>query len=90
MKTAYITLNLLEQKFDATEPYAVLHTNVIQVRLANSKWAYLSVTTDEATKKLLAVAISGNPNANLILQTLAQLQGKMPKDTNPIIHSDQG
>ncbi|ASR40112.1 hypothetical protein BEN83_00610 [Ligilactobacillus agilis] len=46
--------NLLEQKFDVTEPYAVLHTNVIQVCFVNLKWSYLSVITDEATKKLLA------------------------------------
>ncbi|GET10689.1 hypothetical protein SN10121_11790 [Ligilactobacillus agilis] len=46
--------NLLEQKFDVTEPFEVLHTNVIQVCFVNLKWSYLSVITYEATKKLLA------------------------------------
>lgn len=82
--------NLLKQKFTATEPYTVLHTDVTQIKLGNNKWGYLSVITDQATKELLAAAISGSPNAALILDTLNQLNGKLPKGANPIIHSDQG
>ena len=34
-------------------PFKVLHTDVTQVRLANTKWAYVSAITDEASKEVL-------------------------------------
>lgn len=82
--------NLLKQKFNATRPYQVLHTDVTQVRLANHNWAYISSITDEATKEVLAFQINDRPNQQLITDTLDELLTKLPDDVEPIIHSDQG
>lgn len=44
-----IAANKLNQKFNAHQPYQVIHTDVTQVRLANHQWAYISVMIDEAS-----------------------------------------
>src|SRR5699024_1914054 len=68
----------------------VLHTDVSQVRLGDSTWAYMSVILDQATKEVLAASVSQNPNKLLIMDTLSQLEDNLPNNFNPIIHSDQG
>ncbi|WP_155889564.1 IS3 family transposase, partial [Ligilactobacillus equi] len=85
-----VAQNLLNQTFDATNPYTVLHTDVSQIRLGNSTWAYMSIILDQATKEVLAASISQSPNKLLITDTLKQLENKLPEGVNPIIHSDQG
>lgn len=82
--------NLLNQTFDATSPFTVLHTDVSQVRLGDSTWAYMSVILDQATKEVLAASVSQSPNKLLIMDTLNQLEDNLPNNFNPIIHSDQG
>ena len=82
--------NLLDQTFDAVTPFTVLHTDVSQVRLGDSTWAYMSVILDQATKEVVAASVSQSPNKLLIMDTLSQLEGKLPNNVNPIIHSDQG
>ncbi|QLL78761.1 IS3 family transposase [Ligilactobacillus saerimneri] len=82
--------NLLNQTFDQTQPYQVLHTDVTQVRLANHKWAYISSVTDEASKEVLAFQISSHPDRQLIIATLKELSTNLPDGVQPIIHSDQG
>ncbi|WP_162257652.1 IS3 family transposase, partial [Ligilactobacillus equi] len=47
-----VAQNLLNQTFDATIPYTVLHTDVSQIRLGNSTWAYMSIILDQATKEV--------------------------------------
>ncbi|MFD1411344.1 IS3 family transposase [Lapidilactobacillus gannanensis] len=85
-----IAENIIHQKFDESDPYKVLHTDVTQVKLQNHKWAYVSAITDEATKEVLALQISESPNQKLITETLDQLIRKLPQGAKPIIHSDQG
>ena len=82
--------NVLKQQFDAHQPYQVIHTDVTQVRLANQRWAYISVMTDEASKEVLAFQMSSHPNRELITNTLNELLDHLPDDVRPIIHSDQG
>ncbi|WP_191989412.1 DDE-type integrase/transposase/recombinase [Ligilactobacillus salivarius] len=82
--------NLLNQTFDATSPFTVLHTDVSQVRLGDSTWAYMSVILDQATKEVLAASVSQSSNKLLIMDTLSQLEDNLPNNFNPIIHSDQG
>ncbi|URI13730.1 DDE-type integrase/transposase/recombinase [Ligilactobacillus salivarius] len=82
--------NLLNQTFNATSPFTVLHTDVSQVRLGDSTWAYMSVILDQATKEVLAASVSQSPNKLLIMDTLNQLEDNLPNNFNPIIHSDQG
>ncbi|MCD7083970.1 IS3 family transposase [Limosilactobacillus fastidiosus] len=82
--------NLLNQTFDKTEPYQVIHTDVSQIKLANGQWAYISVMLDEASKEILAFQISAHPDRSLIIKTLKQLQKQLPTNATPVIHSDQG
>ncbi len=49
-----VARNVLHQHFNETVPFKVLHTDVTQVRLADTKWAYVSAITDEASKEVLA------------------------------------
>lgn len=82
--------NVLQQRFNAKDPYQVIHTDVTQVRLANQQWAYISAMTDEASKEVLAFQMSSHPNQELIMNTLNELLDHLPDDAQPIIHSDQG
>lgn len=82
--------NILKQSFNAKLPYQVIHTDVTQVRLANHQWAYISAMTDEASKEVLAFQIGHHPDRQLITNTLNELVSKIPAESQPIIHSDQG
>lgn len=82
--------NLLDQTFNETNPYQVIHTDVSQIKLANKQWAYISVMIDEASKEVLAFQVSDSPNRLLIMNTLEQLENQLPATATPIIHSDQG
>lgn len=82
--------NLLERKFDETQPYKVIHTDITQTQLANQQKVYISVMVDEGTKEVLACQISDHPNRKLITDTLDELLQNLPDNARPIIHSDQG
>ena len=85
-----IAANKLSQKFNAHQPYQVIHTDVTQVRLANHQWAYISVMIDEASQEILAFQLSTSPNKELIMRTLEELIDNLPDGAQPTIHSDQG
>lgn len=82
--------NVLHQHFNETVPFKVLHTDVTQVCLADTKWAYVSAITDEASKEVLAFQVSNSPNSKLIMDTLDELTENISEGIKPIIHSDQG
>lgn len=82
--------NLLEQKFNETQPYKVIHIDSTQTQLANQQKVYISVIVDEGTKEVLACQISDHPNHKLITDTLNELLQNLSDNTRPIIHSDQG
>lgn len=85
-----VACNVLHEHFNETVPFKVLHTDVTQVRLADTKWAYVSAITDEASKEVLAFQVSNSPNSKLIMDTLDELTENIPEGIKPIIHSDQG
>lgn len=85
-----IAPNLLKQKFTATKPLTVLHTDITQVALYNGKWGYISVIIDEASKEVLTAVASYSPNKKLIKKTLDEVQRHLIKGAHPILHSDQG
>ena len=58
--------------------------------MADTKWAYVSAITDEASKEVLAFQVSNSPNSKLIMDTLDELTENIPEGIKPIIHSDQG
>lgn len=82
--------NLLKQKFDATKPYTVLHTDITQVRLTNGQWGYISEVIDEASGEVIGVVVSNSANKKQLSDTLDIFQAKIPLGSHAIIHSDQG
>jgi len=85
-----VARNVLHQHSNKTVAFKVLHTDVTLVRLADTKWAYLSAITDEASKEVLAFQVNNSPNSKLIMDTLDELTENIPEGIKPIIHSDQG
>lgn len=83
-----VARNVLHQYFNETVPFKVLHTDVTQVRLADTKWAYVSAITDEASKEVLAFQVSNSPNSKLIMDTHDELTENIPEGIKPIIHSE--
>lgn len=51
---------------------------------------YISPVVDEASLEILACSTSYLPEMKTIHQMLDELEEKLPKDANPILHSDQG
>ncbi|HGF7977740.1 TPA: hypothetical protein QFC58_002448 [Enterococcus faecium] len=46
--------------------------------MADTKWAYVSAITDEASKEVLAFQVSNSPNSKLIMDTLDELTENIP------------
>ncbi|QNQ81611.1 IS3 family transposase [Lactobacillus sp. PV012] len=82
--------NILNQIFDETIPYKVLHTDVTEYKLTNGKKVYISPIVDEASLEILACAVSYSPEMKTIYRMLDELEVNLPKDARPILHSDQG
>ena len=85
-----IAPNILKQKFEATQPLTVFHTDVTQVRLYNGEWGYISSITDEASREVIATIVSSSPNKALIQASLDELENHLKDGIKPILHSDQG
>ncbi|MEE6752095.1 IS3 family transposase [Pediococcus acidilactici] len=85
-----INRNLLNQKFTATAPFTVLHTDITQVRLANHSWGYISVVMDGASREIITAVISEHANLKQLASTIDDLAVKLPINSKPILHSDQG
>lgn len=85
-----IAPNFLKQHFNEKIPFQVLHTDVTQIRLSSQKFAYISAITDEASKEVLALAVSSTPNKALIETTINDLRNRLPFNARPTLHSDQG
>ncbi|MCX7531282.1 hypothetical protein OSR50_10870 [Lactococcus lactis] len=47
--------------------------------MADTKWAYVSAITDEASKEVLAFQVSNSPNSKLIMDTLDELTENIPE-----------
>lgn len=82
--------NILHQEFNETKPYRVLHTDVTEYKLTNGKKAYISPVVDEASLEILACSVSYSPEMKTIYEMLDELEQNLPKDSHPILHSDQG
>ncbi|UQS85709.1 IS3 family transposase [Apilactobacillus apisilvae] len=82
--------NILHQNFKATMPYQILHTDITQLKLKDHSNGYISAIIDEGTKEILSIQVSDSPNQQLIYKNLKDLKNKIPAESNPIMHSDQG
>lgn len=81
--------NLLNRDFTASKPFEKLTTDVTQFNVCNDK-VYLSPVMDLYNREIIAYAISLSPNLEQIREMLQGLTDKLPSDTSPILHSDQG
>lgn len=82
--------NLLNQHFDAKDPLTTMHTDITQVRLATSRWAYISTVTDEASGAVLSEDASLSPTLMLVHNTIAAVNDNWNVPKGAIMHSDQG
>ncbi|AQW21456.1 hypothetical protein PL11_005670 [Lentilactobacillus curieae] len=61
-----------------------------QVKLANNQWGYISAVIDEASNEVVSLNVSNHANKQQLATTLSNLQATIPKESMPILHSDQG
>ncbi|MFC6177353.1 IS3 family transposase [Companilactobacillus huachuanensis] len=88
--TGTINDNLLGQKFTATKPFSVMHTDVTQVKLTNNTWGYISAIMDEASREIVTIIITDRADRQQLALTIDDFALKIPIDAQPIMHSDQG
>jgi len=88
--TGTVNDNLLKQGFTATVPFSVMHTDVTQVKLANNTWGYISAIMDEASREIITIIITDHADRKQLSLTIDDFALKLPIDSQPIMHSDQG
>lgn len=84
-----IAPNVINRDFKANAPYEKLTTDVTEFSVCEDK-VYLSPVMDMYNGEILSYSISLSPN---FIQTKEMLNGLfkvLPKETRPILHSDQG
>ena len=84
-----IVPNIINRDFKARKPFEKLATDVTEFAVCDTK-VYLSPVLDLHNNEVISYSISRSPN---FWQTREMLQGlfaKQPKETKPILHSDQG
>ena len=84
-----IAPNLLERNFTATRPNEKWVTDVTQFSLFGQK-IYLSPILDLYNSEVVSYSISYHPRFSSIAEMLNKAFGKIPDNTNLILHSDQG
>lgn len=87
-----IVPNLLERKFDQTEPGKVLLTDITYLYYENGQKAYLSCVKDGCTKEILAHYLSASLEMDIVYKTLERLKKNVLNKfhSKAILHSDQG
>ena len=81
--------NILKRNFHATNPFEKLTTDITQFNVCDKK-VYLSPVMDLFNREIVSYAISTSPNLYQIREMLDGLFAKLPTESTPIIHSDQG
>ena len=81
--------NLLKRNFKAEKPFEKLTTDVTMFFVCNEK-IYLSPVMDLYNREILSYSISKNPNFEQTREMLQGLFEKLPKESKPLLHSDQG
>ncbi len=81
--------NLINRDFHAQAPYRKLTTDITEFSLFGTK-LYLSPVLDMYNGEILSYVISEKPVLQQVTQMLDLLFERVPEDTVPIIHSDQG
>ena len=81
--------NILNRQFKADAPYTKLTTDVTEFKVCNEK-VYLSPVLDMYNREIISYSISLSPNFTQTKEMLEKLFERLPKDANPMMHSDQG
>ena len=88
-KVGKIAPNILQRDFKASRPFEKLVTDVTEFAVCDEK-IYLSPVMDLYNNEIVSYSISSRAD---FMQTREMLRGlfkKLPKDSKPIMHSDQG
>ena len=84
-----IAQNILNREFKSTRPYEKLATDVTEFSVCEDK-VYLSPVIDMYNNEIISYSISLSPSFNQTREMLDKLIDRLPKNTKPILHSDQG
>lgn len=81
--------NLLQRDFKANRPNEKWLTDITEFSVKAEK-LYFSPILDCFNNELIAYGLGRSPTGALVQNMLLQAVRKLPKNTNPILHSDQG
>ena len=84
-----IAPNIINRDFVANAPFQKLTTDVTEFAVCDEK-VYLSPILDMYNNEILSFSISTSPNFYQTREMLNGLINKLPNNTTPILHSDQG
>jgi len=84
-----IAPNILQRQFTTEKPFKKLVTDITEFKIYDTK-VYLSPIMDLYNKEILSYSISTSPNMWQIREMLDNVFKVIPKEANPILHSDQG
>ena len=84
-----IAPNIINRNFNATKPFEKLTTDVTEFAICDEK-VYLSPILDMYNNEIVSYSISTNPNFYQTREMLDGLITKLPNNSTPILHSDQG
>lgn len=81
--------NLLDQKFDVTEPGTVWGTDITYI-ITGEGWLYLAAIKDFGSKEILGHAMGARMATDLVLEALAKALRYQRPQVDCIHHSDRG
>lgn len=84
-----IAPNIINRDFNATKPFEKLATDVTEFAVCDEK-VYLSPILDMYNNEIVSYSISTSPNFYQTREMLKGLIDKLPINSTPILHSDQG
>lgn len=84
-----IAPNMINRNFVANAPFEKLTTDVTEFAVCDEK-IYLSPILDMYNNEIVSYSISTSPNFNQTREMLDRLINKLPTNSKPILHSDQG
>jgi putative transposase len=84
-----IVPNILQRNFKAARPNEKWATDVTEFNVSGKK-LYLSPVIDLFNGEIISYELSERPNFNQIINMLKKSFKTIPKNTNLILHSDQG
>ncbi|KOP54303.1 transposase [Pseudomonas coronafaciens pv. porri] len=81
--------NVLNREFDVSAPDHVWCGDITYI-WAQGKWQYLAVVLDLFARRVVGWALSGKPDADLVIKALDMAYEQRGKPQGLLFHSDQG